>query len=349
MSIDLSRISTDFRKQYCGVRMQQGRVLTDDDFNEAALLDAEDARRTRLHAIGAVGSPDQGFLPRNLAVTASNVTFTLSAGTLYLGGHRLELRQEQPFELQTNWLNFNPAADLPGKPAPNQVRKDLVWIEAWEQAVSAVEDDELHEVALGGADTSVRKRIMYRVHVASNIRQAECAQAWAAVGAGFASEGVMNAEMELASAATLKVSFNTPPLGGNLCSPPTPGGYLDAENQALRVQMVDATHYTWGYDNAAPLYRVLIGADNLTLSMATLPKDAAHWPLQGQVVEVLAWSAALPNRQRVAELSGHLSKVALSYDPNTNVLVLATPLPASFNGAAKARTPCPSPSNSARR
>jgi hypothetical protein len=337
MSIDISRISTDFRKEYRGVRMQQGRVLTDDDFNEAVLIDAEDARRTRIHAIGAVGSPDQGFLPKDLTSTAANVTFKLSAGNLYLGGHRLELRKDQAFELQTNWLNFNPATDFPVKPALNQSRKDLVWIEAWEQPVSAVEDDELFEVALGGADTGARQRIMHRVHVSPGIAQGECAQAWLAVAAGFASEGVMNAEMELATAATLKLSFNTPPLGGNLCAPPTPGGYLGAENQAVRVQMVDATHYTWGFDNAAPLYRVRIGADNLTLTMATLPKDAAHWPLQGQVVEILEWSAALPNRQRVAELAGHLSKVAVSFDPNTNTLQLATPLPATFNGHAKAR------------
>jgi len=43
-NIDISRDATDLRKHYDRVQMQQGRVLTDDDFNEAERLDAEDAR-----------------------------------------------------------------------------------------------------------------------------------------------------------------------------------------------------------------------------------------------------------------------------------------------------------------
>ena len=67
-TIDLSRDATDPRKRYAGVRMQQGRVLTDDDFNEAAVLDAEEMRRTRLDAIGAYGAGALfGGIPGGLA------------------------------------------------------------------------------------------------------------------------------------------------------------------------------------------------------------------------------------------------------------------------------------------
>ena len=37
-NIDISRDATDLRKHYDRVQMQQGRVLTDDDFNEADAL-----------------------------------------------------------------------------------------------------------------------------------------------------------------------------------------------------------------------------------------------------------------------------------------------------------------------
>ena len=60
-NIDISRDATDLRKHYDRVHMQQGRVLTDDDFNEAERLDAEDARRVRVDVIGPAGSPDDGF------------------------------------------------------------------------------------------------------------------------------------------------------------------------------------------------------------------------------------------------------------------------------------------------
>lgn len=339
-TIDLSRHATDLRKHYAGVRMQQGRVLTDDDFNEAAILDAEELRRTRVHAIGAYGTPDAGFLPVNFGVVGGRLDFTLSNGHLYLGGLRLEMSSQDRFLLQKDWLNFN-VATAPPPPPDGQSRNDLVWIEAWQQPVTAVEDSELFEVALGGPDTSTRWRTMRRVHVAQGVVDSECADAWAGVSAGFAGLGVLNADMELATTARLTVGFTAPPATGDLCAPPQAGGYLGAENQAIRVQMVDATHYTWGFDNAAPLYRVQLSADNGQLVRLTLlnqPKDAVHWPLRDQVVELLPWSAALANGERVAEVAGHLCKVAVSYNPDDQTMQIDTPVPAGFGTQWQARS-----------
>jgi len=340
-TIDLSRLATDPRKHYAGVRMQQGRVLTDDDFNEAALLDAEDMRRTRVHAIGAYGTPDAGFLPKNFAVVGGRVDFTLSAGTLYLGGLRLEMNPEERYQLQKDWLNFEPAAQAPAPPANGQTRTDLVWIEAWQQPVTAVEDSELFEVALGGPDTGTRWRTMRRVHLAPGVQHTECADAWATVSGGFGALGEMNAEMELATAATLTVTFSAPSATGDLCAPPQAGGYLGAENQAVRVQMVTANTYTWGFDNGAPLYRVQLSASNgqmVKLTLLNQPRDAVHWPLKGQVVEILPWSAALANGERVAEVQGHLCKVQLSYNPDDHTLEIDLPVPAGFGAQWQARS-----------
>lgn len=339
-TIDLSRQATDPRKRYAGVRMQQGRVLTDDDFNEAAALDAEDMRRTRVHAIGAYGTPDAGFLPTNLGVTAGRLDFTLSTGTLYLGGLRLEMHAAERYLLQRDWLNFNPAS-APTPPAAGQARTDLVWLEAWQQPVTAVEDSELFEVALGGPDTSTRWRTMRRVHVTPGVGATECGDAWTQVAGGFGALGTMNAEMELATNARLSVTFTAPPATGDLCSPAQAGGYLGAENQAIRVQMVSGTHYTWGYDNAAPLYRVQASVRNgqmVVLTLQNQPKDAVHWPLRDQVVEILPWSAALANGERVAELQGHLSRVAVSYNPDDQTLEITTPLPAGFGTLWQSRS-----------
>lgn len=339
-TIDLSRVATDPRKHYAGVRMQQGRVLTDDDFNEAAAIDAEELRRTRLHAIGAYGSPDAGFLPTDFAVTNGVLDFALSAGNLYLGGLRLEMTAPERFVLQKDWLEFDGAVDGAAPPADGQARTDLVWLEAWQQPVTAVEDAELFEVALGGPDTSTRWRTMRRVHVAAGVQDTDCAGAWATLSASFA-DGSIDAGMEMATTATLGVSFSAPPAIGDLCSPPQAGGYLGAENQAIRVQLVDATHYTWGYDDAAPLYRVQASARNgqmVQLTLLNAPKDAMHWPLAGQVVEILPWSAALANGQRVAEVAGFLCKVAVSYDPDDGTLQIDTPLPAGFGLQWQARS-----------
>lgn len=333
-SIDLSRQVDESLKHYAGVRMQQGRVLTDDDFNAATSLDAEELRRTRLHAIGAYGTPDAGFLPKDFAVVDGMLDFKLSNGHLYLGGMRLEMNSEDHLLYQKDWLNFDPSVPELLPPTDGNSRTDLVWIECWQQPVTAIEDSELFEVALAGADTSTRWRTMRRVQLEANVAASECAAAWSSVAAGFAALGSINPAMELASSASLKVSYTAPAVSGDLCSPAMAGGYLGAENQAIRVQLVDASHYTWGFDNAAPLYRVKLSVNPsgslVQLTFLNQPKDAVHWPLKGQVVEILPWSAALPNGERVAELSGHLGKVSVSYDPDSQTLEIDTPIDPSF-------------------
>lgn len=340
-TIDLSRQVTDPRKHYAGVRMQQGRVLTDDDFNEAAAIDADELRRTRLHAIGVYGTPDAGFLPKDFAVVGGKLDFALSTGNVYLGGLRLEMSTEERFLLQKDWLNFDPAIDAQAPPPAGQTRTDMVWLECWQQPVTAIEDSELFEVALGGPDTATRWRTMRRVHVTPGVVATDCGGGWSAVvKASLASLGTVNAEMELATTARLTVGFTAPPAVGDLCSPAQPGGYLGAENQAIRVQMVDATHYTWGYDNAAPLYRVQLSAKGgqlVKLTLLNVPKDAVHWPLKGQVVELLPWSAALADGERVADTAGLLCKVNVSYNPDDQTLELDTAVPTTFGTQWKAR------------
>src|SRR5439155_17767910 len=118
-----------------------------------------------------------------------------------------------------------------------------------------------------------------------------------------------------------------------------------------RVQLVDATDFTWGFDNAAPLYRVKVETDNANkrrvIKMLTEPKDQAHWPLAGQVVELLPWSAVVANRvlangnlqnpEKLAELGGWLARVDGSYNPDTQKFILANEVPAGFGEEWKAR------------
>lgn len=340
-TIDLSRDATDFRKQYAGVRMQQGRVLTDDDFNEAARLDAEALRRTRLETIGPYGSCDNGFLPANVGTFQGRMTFDLGAGSLELGGLRLELPVDEQFHQQKNWLDFDPGTDAP-LPPQGKSRVDLIWIEAWQQPVSAVEDRELFEVALGGPDTSTRIRTMQRVSVMADVGSGDCGEAWRRACLSWSPLGSMAEDMELVPHGRLRVTFTEPTSSASLCSPGVPGGYLGAENQAIRVQAVSATHFTWGLDNAAPLYRAVLSSDGggtrVRLRLLTPPRDAVHWPLKGQVVELLPWGAALANGERVAESDGHFSRVASSYDPDSQEFTITTAPPAGFDSRWENRT-----------
>ena len=329
-NIDISRDATDQRKHYDRVHMQQGRVLTDDDFNEAARLDAEDARRVRADVIGPAGSPDDGY---RLKTAAGELV--MSAGTFYVGGLRVELENDERFNLQKDWLQQGSG---PGQTlaAPAGAQFDFVWLDVWQQPVSAVEDKELLEAALGGADTSARVRTMRRARVLRNVGDVDCALAWSQLLTSLSSEGTLNSDFELVPNATLKVEPDGTSGTDDLCSPPVNGGYLGAENQAIRVQITGANQFTWGFDNGAPIYRVKLLADGggalRRIHMLTVPKDQAHYPLEGQVVELLPWSALLSNGQKNAEQSGFLAKVTGSYNPDKQDLTIGV-APGNDTGA----------------
>ena len=335
---DLSRSAYYPQKRYSGVRMQQGRVLTDDDFNEQEQINHEDKRLSNRDIIGIAGSPNQGFAIDNVVGDAGSIDFEITAGTFYIGGVRVELATTQSFQLQPDWLQ------IPDFAAPAAERHDMVYLEVWQQKVSAVEDSELIEKALGGPDTTTRRRTMYRVKIFEDLGTNYCPQAWQQVKTSIQADigGVWECGTQLSSDALLTVGYEASGEEEDLCSPSVLAGYLGAENQAIRVQLVDKDNFVWGVDNAAPLYRVTLedaASDRKTIKLQTEPRDQAHWPMAGQVIEILPWSAVLLNGEKLAqELSpGHFSTLTGGYDPDSGEITLTTALPAAFGEQWKSR------------
>ena len=332
-----SRDAFEPKKRYAAVGMQLGRVLLDDDFNEAERIRLEQERRVNIDVIGPVGTPDQGFKIQNGSGDAGGIDFEIAAGTLYLGGLRLWNPTTVKFSLQPDWLQQAPS----DRPALVPDRTDLVYIEAWQQPVSAVEDAELFEVALGGPDTSDRLRTMWRVHLAPQVDGTNCPDAWAAAVSAWTAAGLgtIDEHAERVVDTKLKVTY-TGGVAGDLCTPSIAAGYLGAENQTLRVQLRDRNHLTWGLDNAAPVYRAIVSSgDRRTITLLTDPRDEVHWPTAGQVVEILPWSAVLSNNEKLADESGHLGRVETSYSPTSHSFVLAgsDAVPVGFGEAWKGR------------
>ena len=101
-TFDISRINFDKTKHYASVRMQQGRVLTDDDWNENERIEKEIQRESNADIIGPFGSPDDGFKIANLALDAGLINFDILPGTLYLGGIRLELEALETYRSRSS-------------------------------------------------------------------------------------------------------------------------------------------------------------------------------------------------------------------------------------------------------
>lgn len=333
---DISRHLFRPEHHYTGVRMQQSRPLLDSDVNESEMLVDEDRRAAAVEIIGPHGSADDGF---KIGAPYGGVSynFDIEPGSYWLGGLRHEigpLPDDPRLHLlgQPDWLQSSRddlASLLPTRPSFGS-RHDLVYMVGWEQSVSAVEDSELLELALGGPDTTSRIRRMHRVLVRKGVPGPGCAEAFAALVADHTGDDHTfdTNNNEIRSGARLTV-VPSDPGDGDLCKPTVQKGYLGAEVQAIRVHCTDASHFLWGYDDTAPLYRIEIptGSNTITITFRTPPRDSAHYPVQGQVIEILPWGAALPNGEKVADHhiapeigGGVFARVTKAYDPATRRL-----------------------------
>lgn len=337
---DISRFLLQPAKHYMGAMQQQGRVVTDADRNEGAALGDEDRRRALRDLIGPTGSPDQGFaaqlqvgdavIPQavsyNGAAAIQVLGYRVHPGTLYVEGQRFSQSGTQGdiVAAQADYLQMS--ANTAPLSQPGIVHSHMLYLQAWEQWVSSIEDSEFHEVALGGIDTSTRVRRMARVQVGQIPNDMTCEQAWATVRSDIevASGGTFNATgTRLQSPARLRIRLVPGETQDTCapCSPDDPGRYLGAENQTIRIMMVAPDRYVFAPNNAGAIYRIQIGeaADGLLpVSMLSLPHTAAQWPLRNMVAEVMPWGAVLPNGEKVTDTPGVFLRVAQGFDPDTS-------------------------------
>jgi hypothetical protein len=333
MTRDISRYLFQPRKHYAASRMQQGRTLLDSDYNEGASLEEEEWRRSVLDVVGPHGSPDQGFtvgglvtnagdvvpplpvpstlLPIQVSFNGNDETFdilpvSVRPGTMYVGGLRVELTEAEMVVFQRDFLQATDD-DMVALQLGNRT---LLYLDVWEQDVTAVEDDEILEGALGGPDTTVRVRRFRRVLPFLITDSADtCSDAFQeAITALETQNATFDCQTsELQSNGRLKLVFQEGSTG-DPCTPDPPAQFLGTENETLRIMLTSPSTYVWAFDNAAPLYRVLApslrnisdvavqNSDQLTLlgiQLLTQPKDAEHQPRPGQVIELLPFGALL--------------------------------------------------------
>ena len=169
MTKNISRLLTQTKKHYSGARLQQGRILLDSDANEGAKLAEGDRRWTLVDALGPKGSPDQGFSlcrwpadvsngsdvlkvgdvlttmqpnPYGGSTTAPNILpLAVRPGSMYVGGLRFDLEDTEPLAYQRDFLQMG-TDDAPAVKSGASFRH-FYYLEAWEQIVTSVEDQEL--------------------------------------------------------------------------------------------------------------------------------------------------------------------------------------------------------------
>ncbi len=311
-----------------------------------------------------------GNLPVQSVVLGSSQRWvhavSIRAGSLYLGGKRYALESPEHVSMQRGYLQMrgsdvpfldpvaspspspSPSPSSPGSPSPVSPSSpapdvfppfsNFYYVRAWEQDVSAVEDEEIREVALAGADATTRVRRMHRVEILGNLPPGinDCRTAFQElVRRQEITRCVFNPDNnELVSQGRLQLTFQEEDRGD--CAPcemsPT-ARYLGHENVTLRLMLTSSFTYVWATDNAAPLYRVKVmglsspGQGKVTVKLLTPPKDAEHSPRSGRVVEILPFGAILdgaeklgrqdPHFQKIADQVGAFARAKSTYDPAT--------------------------------
>lgn len=313
---DISRSAFNPKKHYTSVRMQQGRVLMDDDWNENERIHEVEDQKARTDIIGLHGSTDDGFLISDVVEIPdqdgnSYIDFSIGKGTFYLEGKRIEVHEPESYRSQSDWQAWRRGLTDPVN-VPTSERNDLVYLNVWEQTVNSIEDEELQEAALGGPDTSTRERLMRRVRIFTDT-EVNCEDAWEAFKEDpqIKGRGQFNeASCRLVPDAGLKVSFDESVAIENLCQDSSQGGYLGAENQTIRVQIFDGNKFTWGVDNSSSLYRIKFDEnDKSKIKVEADFKDVRHYPEKGQVIEILPASTELANDQLISDIQGHMTKI----------------------------------------
>ncbi len=266
-------------KHYSGVQTQQGRVTPlDSEWNEQLDIQRYLDETTLRDVIGPSGAPEgrAGF-----AISASPGlvgTLRVGGGRYYVDGILCENEATIPITEQPH---------LPGFQLPREPGFYVVYLDVWQRHITALEDPEIREVALGGPDTATRVQTAWRVEL-ERIDRADpedppptCAQ----FGPGWQPREIP------ATPSFLRARTVPDPESDEPCIVPAQAGYRRLENQLYRVEIHDGSDapggstFKWSQDNGIVVSRVL-AIDGQTLTVSDPGRDRLLGFDAGQWVEI---------------------------------------------------------------
>ncbi|WP_299157774.1 DUF6519 domain-containing protein [Accumulibacter sp.] len=154
MKTEISRDSLQPDKNYTGVYQQQGRMLTDADWNE--LVDILKGRLAdALKDVIGNSAGSIGGTPRRRALgIIDDGAIKVRPGHVYVDGAAAKFRGETP----------QPYATQPDFPSPPPTAGDYrLYADVWERSVTQLGDARLRDVGLHGADTCTRQQMLVQI------------------------------------------------------------------------------------------------------------------------------------------------------------------------------------------
>ncbi|MCU0503924.1 MAG: DUF6519 domain-containing protein, partial [Anaerolineae bacterium] len=282
MKGDFTRSIFKPRKHYSGVRMQQGRVQLDADWNEQIDIAAHRTETEAIDIIGGCGAPmhTAGFALTNGLIPK------IASGRYYVDGILCENEADVDLDKQPDL----PVTQLSGLITPvTEAVQDglyLAYLDVWQRHITALEDDGIREVALGGPDTATRTKTLWQVKLLGPFPAPLTCVSEPALWKDLL-DSAQNGK--LSARAVESASADGP------CVTPPGAGYRRLENQLYRVEVheVDAggaiTRLKWSRDNGSIVTRWLDQkASKLEeLSVSSIGRDGVLGFGPGQYVEVV--------------------------------------------------------------
>lgn len=281
MKGDFTRSLFKKENHYHDVRMQQGRVQLDADWNEQLDITAHRMEAETIDVVGACGGPLHAV---GFELVPKGADLEIGKGHYYVDGifceneeavrasKQPDLPENAPFVIENGSMVTTPSG--PGI--------YLAYLDVWRRHITALEAPQIREDALGGPDTTTRTKTVWQVklvRIGGVAMQANCIDA-------------LTPWDELTTASDIKLAAQAKPgdTSTNPCILAPGAGYRRLENQLYRVEIhrADSTGratFKWSRDNGSIVAR-WTAQDKDKLSLSSVGRDKVLNFAGGQWVEL---------------------------------------------------------------
>ena len=334
MSGDYSRVSFDPLQDDFGVLLQQGRPLSDAEWNALVLQ-----LRRRMHAgtldtIGTAVVPKQ--TPDAFEITPVAGNLEIGRGRMYVdgvlaenhGGGARQWNARLEELMGTDPVRYRPQAGfttqpyLPDAPAPPVGGPYLVYLDVWQREVTHLMRDGLIEQAVG-VDSTTRMQTVWQVKLLDVGAAASCATDLETLPLWNGANPRCGGRL---TTGTANVPGQPDP-----CLVAPAGGYKGLENQLYRIEihqggLPGAATFKWSRDDASVETRVthIPALDQLVVE--STQKDSVLRFSDGDWIEITDDWLELNNKP------GELRRIQVGngVDDATRTIILESPLPAAL-------------------
>ncbi|MGD2087578.1 MAG: DUF6519 domain-containing protein [Candidatus Aminicenantes bacterium] len=358
MKGDFSRSTFKKKKHFHDVRMQQGRVQLDADWNEQLDITGHRVETETKDVVGLCGTPMHhgGFRiftgleavkgvkkkkPDSFVPVSSKLgNLFISKGRMYVDGILCVNEQNVPFTKQPDLpMPKGPenviskdiiSKDVKSAPSKLKVKIYLAYIDVWFRHITALEDPEIREKALGGPDTATRVKTVWQVKLFNvDDQDANCLSVlrkWR--------EFVEPVTGKLAAYAEEADDEEKP------CVLSPEGGYRRLENQLYRVEIhrggeLNEMTFKWSRDNGSIVTK-WEEQDGNKLTVSSTGRDDVLNFNKGHWVELTDDTRELLGKPGILVQLENVEGLVLTIDENTiidpdNPVPLSPPSPPSVD------------------